>query len=318
MKAIVRVLENEVPRLTLQEVEMPKPKANEVLIKILAASLNKADLLMLKGIPRIMKKMGNIKDPKFGILGSDIAGVIEAVGSEVHQFKIGDEVFGEVSSEGFGGFAEYTCVNEKVLCKKPSEISFEAAAAVPMAATTALQGLRDRGMIEKGNPILINGASGGVGSYAIQIAKYFGAKVTAVCSTAKMNHAKDLGANNVIDYTKDDFTKMNEKYDLIFDIVGNQSVSSISNVLKPGGRYVNCGFSLISLFMGWWYAWRKGQHMINLIAKPTIADLQFITKLMEEGNLKANIQQTFSLDDVPEAFDTMKAGSLYGKLVITL
>ena len=318
MKAIINQKYGTPDILELREVERPEPKANEVLIKVLAASVNKADWHLLRGEPFPVRIMGGFFKPNNQILGADIAGVVERVGSEVTQFRPGDEVYGDLSGTGFGGFAEYVTTDENKLARKPSNLTFEESAALPMAAITALQGLRDKGKIQEGQKVLINGASGGVGSYAIQIAKAMGAEVTAVCSPTKIENAFALGADSVIDYTIMDFTRMNKTYDLIFDIVGNHSVSAISRVLRQNGTYVTCAFSLGAIFLGPWKSMTEGKKMINLLAESNQADLQFLSKLAEEDKLKPVIEQTFTLDDVPEALHRIGKGSARGKLVVLM
>ena len=318
MKAIVNERYGSPDILELREAERPTPKPNEVLVKVLAASVNRADLYMLRGEPFPVRIAGGLFKPKYQILGSDIAGNVERAGSKVSQLKIGDEVYGDLSGIGFGGFAEYVTVDEKLLAKKPSTLSFEEAAALPMAAVTALQGLRDVGKIKAGQEVLINGASGGVGGFAIQIAKAFGGKVTAVCSTKKIENALAQGADQVIDYKDQDFTKAKKQYNLIFDVVGNHSVNALSRVLKSKGTYVSSAFSIAAFFLGPWKFITERKKMTNFLAKANQADLQFICKLAEEEKLKPVIERTFTLDDVPEALHTMGKGSSSGKLIIVI
>jgi len=318
MKAIINEKYGSPDILELREVERPEPKPNQVLVKVLAASVNRADYYLLKGEPFPVRLAAGFFKPKNQILGADIAGVVERIGSKVDQLKVGDEVYGDLSSAGFGGFAEYVAVDENLLTKKPSNLSFEETAALPMAAVTALQGLRDVGKLKAGQEVLINGASGGVGGFAVQIAKALGAEVTAVCSTSKIENALNQGADHVIDYTQEDFTKGKKQYDLIFDVVGNHSVNTLSRKLKSKGRYVSSSFSLSTLFLGPWKSIAEGKKMTNFLAKVSKADLQFICKLAEERKLKPMIQQTFTLDDAPEALHKMGSGSSSGKLVIVM
>jgi len=318
MKAIVNERYGSPDILELREVQRPVPKPNQVLVKVLAASVNRADSYLLSGKPFPVRIAAGLFKPKFKILGADIAGVVERVGSNVTQLKIGDEVYGDLSGSGFGGFAEYATVEETLLTQKPSTLTFEEAAALPMAAVTALQGLRNVGKIKAGQDVLINGASGGVGGFAIQIAKALGAKVTAVCSTRKMKNATAQGADQVIDYSVEDFTRAKKQYDLIFDVVGNHSVHALSRVLKSKGTYVSSTFSPALLFLGPWKSLSEGKKMSNFLAKANRADLQFICKLAEEGKLKPVIERTFSLNDVPEAIHTIEKGSSAGKLVIVI
>lgn len=318
MKAIVNERYGSPDILELREVKRPEPKPNELLVKVLAASVNRVDYYMLKGEPFPVRLAGGLFKPKHQILGADIAGIVERVGSQVSQLKVGDEVYGDLSGIGFGGFAEYVATDEKILTKKPITLSFEETAALPMAAVTALQGLRDIGKIKAGQEVLINGASGGVGGFAIQIAKAFGTKVTAVCSTKKLKNALAQGAHQVIDYKVQDFTRSKKQYDLIFDVVGNHSINSLSQVLKIKGTYVSTAFSMATLFLGPWKSMTEGKKMTNFLAKANLADLQFICKLAEEGKLKPVIERTFTLDDVPEALHKIGKGSSSGKLVITI
>lgn len=318
MKAIIHQKYGIPDLLELREVERPEPKANEVLVKVLAASVNKADWHLIQGKPLPVRLMAGLIKPKYQILGADVAGVVERVGSGVTQFRPGDEVFGDLSGGGFGGFAEYVCTDEKYLAKKPSNLSFEETAALPMASITALQGLRDKGNIGEGQEVLINGASGGVGGFAIQIAKSFGATITAVCSTQKVEQAQKQGADAVIDYKQQDFTTAKKQYDLIFDVVANHSIAALSRVLKKGGHYVTSAFSMGAMISGPWKAITEGKKLTNLLASANQADLQYISKLAENGKLSPIIQKTFTLDDVPDALWTMGRGGVAGKLVITV
>lgn len=318
MKAMVYTRYGAPDVLHLREVERPEPNKDEVLIRVLAASVNKADWHILNGKPFPVRLMAGLLKPKFQTLGADVSGIVERVGKRVTQFKPGDEVFGELSGSGFGGFAEFVLTDEQRLAKKPSNLSHELSAALPMAALTALQGLRGKGGISAGQQVLINGASGGVGGFAIQIVKAFGAHVTAVCSGKKETLAREFGADVMIDYTQTDFTKGSTYYDLIFDVIGNHSIRSIDKVLKRGGRYVSCAFSMGAILLGPWKTITEGKKFTNLISSATNSDLQFISKLAEEGKLKPHIQRIFTLDDVPEAVGIMGKGGMSGKLVITI
>lgn len=318
MKAIIRKEYGTPARLMLREIERPEPKPNEILVKVLAASVNKADWHLLSGKPFPIRLMAGLFKPKYQTLGADIAGIVERVGSGVTQFRPGDEVYGDLSGSGFGGFAEYVITDESRLAIKPSNLTYEETAALPMASITALQGLRDKGKIREGQEVLINGASGGVGSYAIQIAKAYGAKVTAVCSTAKVKNALNQGADHVIDYTNQDFTKGKKQYDLIFDVVGNHAVTVISQVLKRNGCYVSCAFSMSAILLGPWKTLTEKKKMVSLLASANQADLQTISKLAEEGKIRPVIERSFTLDDVPEALQIIGKGRSAGKLVITI
>lgn len=318
MKAILNERYGSPDILELREVDRPAAKPKEVLVKVLASSVNRADWYMLKGEPFPVRIAGGLFKPKYQILGADIAGVVEQTGSKVTQLKPGDEVYSDLSGAGFGGFAEYVTADENLLAKKPSTLTFEEAAALPMAAVTALQGIRNVGKIKPDQEVLINGASGGVGGFAIQIAKAFGGKVTAVCSTRKIENALVQGADQVIDYTEQDFTEVKKQYDLIFDVVGNHSVNALSRVLKSNGTYVSSAFSIGAFFLEFWKSITERKKMTNFLAKANQADLQFICKLVEEGTLKPVIERTFTLDDVPEALHIMGKGSSAGKLVIVI
>ena len=252
MKAIVHTKYGSADVVQLKDVEKPVPKENEVLVKVLAASANAYDWHFLNAdIFLIRISGGGFFKPKNQRLGADIAGQVEAVGENVTQFKPGDAVFGEVAGNENGGFAEYACAPEKKLALKPDKLSFEQAAAIPMAGSTALQALRDAGQIQPGQKVLIHGASGGVGTFAVQIAKSFGAEVTAVCSTAKVEMVRSLGADQIIDYTKDDFTKNGQKYDLILAVNGFHPIAAYKRALTPKGIYVMAGGSVAQIFQAW-------------------------------------------------------------------
>src|SRR5437867_9331431 len=246
MKAIVNTHYGSPDVLQLKEVEKPAPSDHEVLVKVLAASAAAGDWHLLRAQPFLMRFTSGLLKPKHTILGAAMAGRVEAVGRNVTQFQPGDEVFGDLSACGFGAFAEYVSVPENALALKPTRLTFEEAATVPVSAATALQGLRDKGHIQPGQKVLINGASGGVGTFAVQIAKAFGAEVTGVCSTRNVDMVRSIGADYVIDYMQEDFTKNGRQYDLIIDAVGNLSVSDYKRALSPQGIGVTVGFS--SLF----------------------------------------------------------------------
>ena len=262
---------------------------------------------------------GGLLKPKNKILGADIAGRVEAVGRNVMQFRLGDDVFGDI---GHGGFAEYACARENRLASKPANLSFEEAAAVPMAALTALQGLRDKGRIQPGQKVLINGASGGLGTFAVQIAKSFGAEVTAVCSTGKMDMARSIGADRVIDYTKEDFTKSAPHYDLIFAANGYHPILDYRRALAPKGSYVVAGGAWPQMFqamlLGPWISMAGSKKMGGLVAKVDPKDLVFIKELLEAGKVKPVIDRRYPLSEVPEALRYLGEGHARGKVVITL
>ena len=320
MKAIVYTKYGPPDVLQLKEAEKPAPKDDEVLIKVHAASLNAYDWHALTADIFLVRLMGfGLLKPKNKILGADIAGRVEAVGRNVTQFEPGDDVFGDI---GRGGFAEYACARENRLVSKPANLSFEEAAAVPMAALTALQGLRDKGRIQPGQKVLINGASGGVGTFAVQIAKSFGAEVTAVCSTAKMDTARSIGADQVIDYTKEDFTKNRQHYDLIFAANGYHPILDYRRALGPKGIYVVAGGTIAQMFqamlLGPWISMAGSKKMGGLSAKVNQKDLVFIKELLEAGKVRPVIDRRYPLSGVPEALRYLGERHAQGKVVITL
>jgi len=323
MKAIVYTKYGPPEVLELKEVEKPTPKDNEVLVKVHAASVNYADWGLLRGKPFLIRLMefGPLK-PKNKILGADIAGRVEAVDRNVKQFQPGDEVFGDISACGWGGFAEYVSVPENALALKPANISFEEAAAVPLAAVTALQGIRDKGQIQPGQKVLINGASGGVGTFAVQIAKSFGAEVTAVCSTRNLDMARSIGADQVIDYTQEDFTQNGQCYDLIIAANGYHSISDYKRALSPEGIYVCTGGSMAQIFqsmlLGPWMSMTGSKKMGNLAAKSNKKDLAFMKELLEAGKVVPVIDRHYPLSEVAEALGYLGEGHAQGKVVITM
>jgi NADPH:quinone reductase-like Zn-dependent oxidoreductase len=308
--------------LQIKDVEKPAPMDNEVLIKVRAASVNPLDEL-IRGKPYIVRAMTGLRKPKVTRLGADLAGHVEAVGRNVTQFKPGDEVFG--TSRG-GTFAEYVCADEKKLAVKPANLTFEQAAAVPVAAITALQGLRDKGRIQPGQKVLINGAAGGVGTFAVQIAKSFGAEVTGVCSTRNVEMVRSIGADYVIDYTQQDFTKSGQRYDLFFDCVGNHSLSACRRVLNPkgiyivvgappGGRWIGPLARLLKTILLSPFVSRK---MITFLASINKEDLVVLKELMEAKKVTPVIDRRYRLSEVPEAIRYLEEGHARGKVVITL
>jgi len=325
MKAIV-YCDYGLANLKLENVEKPTPTDDQVLVKVHAASVNPYDWHFVEGTPKIMRMMGvGLRKPKDTRLGVDFAGTVEAVGKNVTQFKPGDDVFG-----GKGGaFAEYVCRRaEGAVALKPANITFEQAASVNIAGITALQGLRDKGKVQPGQKVLINGASGGVGTFAVQIAKSFGADVTGVCSTRNVDLVRSLGADRVIDYTKEDFTKTADRYDVILDNVANHSLSECRRVLNPKGKYVMVGGGganeqgfigvlarplkamVLSPFIS--------QQMGMMMADPSQKDLTILGDLMQSGKVKAIIDRTYKLSEVPEAIRYLEQGHARGKVVITL
>ena len=322
MKAIVYTQYGSPDVLQLKDVAKPTPKDNEVLVKVHAVSANAADLHLLRADPFLIRLSSGLLKPKNEILGSDIAGRVEAVGRNIKQFKPDDEVFGDISAGGWGGFAEYVCAREDALVLKPSNLSFEEAAAVPMAAVTALQGLRSKGQIQPGQKVLINGASGGVGTFAVQIAKSFGTEVTAVSSTKKLDMLRAIGADHVINYTREDFTRNGQHYDLILAANGYHSISDYRRVLTPQGIYVTTGGSMAqmsqAMLQGRWISMTGSQKMGNLLARPNKQDLAFIKELLEAGKVKPVIDRCYPLSEVPEAIRYLEEGHAQGKVVITV
>ena len=320
MKAIVATKYGSPDVLNLEETEKPAPKDDEVLVKVRAASVNAGDWHLLRADPFLIRLAFGILRPKYKVLGADIAGQVEAVGGNVKQFQPGDEVFGDLSGDGFGGFAEYVCASEDALALKPTDTSFEEAAAVPSAAATALQGLREKGQIQRGQKVLINGASGGVGTFAVQIAKSSGAEVTGVCSTSKLEMVRSIGADHVIDYTQEDFTKNGQRYDLILATNGYHPISDYKRALSPKGTYVMSGGSGAQMFqamlLGPVISMTGNKKMGNLLKNPNEKDLVVLKALLEAGKITPVIDRTYSLNEVPEAIRYLENGHARGKVFI--
>ena len=309
--------------LELQEIETPTPEDDEVLVKVHAASANAGDWHLLRADPFILRLMGfGLLKPKHKIPGSDIAGRVEAVGRGVKKLQPSDEVFGEVSGFGFGAFAEYVCVPEKALALKPAGATFEEAAAVPLAGLTALRGLRDQGRIRSGQKVLIQGASGGVGTFAVQIAKSFGTEVTAVCSTRNLDMVRSIGADHVIDYTQEDFTRSGQRYDLILAANGYHWILDYKRALSPQGIYVMTGGSGAQMFqamcLGPWISLTGSKKMSFLIQRQRQEDLVFLKELLEAGRITPVIDKRYTLSEVPEAIRYLEGGHARGKVVITV
>jgi NADPH:quinone reductase-like Zn-dependent oxidoreductase len=324
MKSYVRCDYGVADTLKLTEIAKPVPKDNQVLVRIRGTSINPYDWHMMRGSPYIMRLGVGLRKPASAQLGVDFAGTVEAVGKNVTQFKPGDEVFGGRE----GAFAEYVCVAEKNLALKPANISFEQAGSIQIAAHTALQGLRDKGNIQPGQKVLINGASGGVGTFAVQLGKILGAEVTGVCSTRNVEMVKSLGADNVIDYTKEDFAKRSERYDLILDNVPNHSLSEIRNILTPTGRYILIGGG--GPDEGKWIGpFGRVIHMLLLkpvskqpltmmMAETNQNDMKYLAGLMEQDKLKVVIDKTYKFSDLPAAISYVEQGHARGKVAITV
>lgn len=322
MKAIVYEKYGSPDVLHLKEVAKPIPKDNEVLVKVHAASVNSWDWDLLRGKPFASRLMFGLLRPRTKILGCDIAGRVEAVGRNVKQFQPGDEVFGDISGCGRGGFAEYVCARENALALKPASMTFEEAAAVPQAAVLALQGLRDKGQIQPGQKVLINGAGGGAGTFAVQIAKSFGAEVTGVDSARKLDMLRSIGADQVIDYTQEDFTKSGQRYDLILDVVTYRSIFDYKRALSPKGIYVMLGGGswarvFQAMLLGPWISMTGSKKMGLLMLKPN-KDLAFLIELFEAGKVKPVIDRRYPLSEVAEALRYFGEGHAQGKVVITV
>ena len=308
----------------ITDVEKPIPEDNEVLIKVRAASVNPYDWHFMRGMPYLLRLRAGLRKPKDKRLGVDVAGQVETVGRNVTQFKPGDEVFG-VSR---GAFAEYACPSESKLARKPENVTFGQAASVPIAGLTALQGLRDKGQIQPGQRVLINGAAGGVGTFAVQIAKSFGADVTGVCSTRNLDMLRSIGADRVIDYTQEDFTKREQRYDVILDCVANHSLSAFRQILNPKGHYIMVGAAdgggrwmiglLARLIKALVLSCFVSQKLVMVGAKANKEDLTILHDLMQAGKVTPVIDRRYSLREVPEAIRYLEQGHTRGKVLITL
>jgi NADPH:quinone reductase-like Zn-dependent oxidoreductase len=300
--------------LRMAEVGKPVPDADEVLVKVLATSVNAADWHSMRGKPLFSRATLGLLRPKNRILGVDIAGQVEAVGSSVTQFTPGDEVYANLLDHGYGGFAEYISVPVDVMSLKPANLSFEEAAAVPMAAVTALHGLRHHGEIQPGQKVLINGASGGVGTFAVQIAKSCGPEVTGVTSTRNMDLVRSLGGDHVVDYTRTDFARSGLRYDLIFDTVGNRSVRDLRRALAEGGKAAVTGFTSMGKLMG--VSLRGGKDIAMVSAHATTKDLELLSELIEAGKVRPVIDRRYPFAEIPAAIAYMEQGHARGKVVV--
>jgi NADPH:quinone reductase-like Zn-dependent oxidoreductase len=321
MKAIVYHTYGSPDVLELQEVAKPVPRDDEVLIKVYAAAANAADWHLLRGKPFLVRLVvGGLLKPKHHVLGADVAGRVEAVGRDVTQFQPGDEVFGNLSESGWGGFAEYACAREDALVLKPANVTFEEVAAVPTAALTALQALRDKGRIQPGQQVLIFGASGGVGMFAVQLAKAFGAEVTAVCSTRSVELVRSLGADHIIDYTHEDFTKNGQRYDLILAANGYHPIWAYQRALRPAGRYVMSGGAMAQMYqamlLGPVLSMSGGKKMGNMLMKLNTKDLVCMKELLEGGKIVSVIDRRYPLDETAEAIRYVEEGHARGKVVV--
>lgn len=325
MQAIVFTEYGSPDVLELKTVAQPVPKENEVLVRVHAAAANPLDWHTMRADPFLVRLDVGLQRPKkVNRLGADVSGEVVAIGTTVTQFKVGDAVFGSTESSGLGAFAEYAIVAETMLVHKPDNVTHIQASSIPVVGFTALQGLRDAGNIQAGQSVLINGASGGVGSCAVQLAKYFGATVTGVCSTRNLDLVRSLGADHVIDYTKNDFTQMNQQYDLIYDAVGNLRVSDLARALKPNGAGVVAGFTslggLFNIIAVGGLRSMMGSQSIGMMdtARPNHADLDFLKDLMETQQLNAVIDRCYPLAETPDAIRYLETGRARGKVIITM
>jgi len=320
MKAIVYHEYGSPDVLKLEEVDMPTPADDEALIKVHAVSINGSDREGLIGKP-LYARLGGLRKPGHPILGSDIAGRVEKAGKNIRQFQSGDDVFGEIPGY-HGGFAEYVCVPERSLARKPANMSFESAAAIPQAGVIALQGIREKGQVQPGQNVLINGAGGSAGTFAVQLAKLYGAEVTGVDNTGKLDFLRSLGADHVIDYTREDFTRTGKQYDLILDVIAHRSVFAYRRALKPNGTYFVVGGSVATLFqillLGPWIRRTTSKNMRILVVPQNKKDLISITELCEAGKITPVIDRRYPLSEVPEALRYVGEGHAKGKVVITV
>jgi len=321
LKAIVYNRYGTPEELRVAEVERPAPKDNEVLVRVQAASVNAADWHLLTADIFLVRFSSGLIAPKHPILGFDIAGHVESVGRSVTRFRAGDIVFGDIGL-GVGAFAEYTSVPEHLLCRMPAGLTFEEAAAVPLAAVTALQGLRDIGRVQPGNRVVIQGASGGVGTFAVQIAKALGAEVTAVCSPRNLTQAQALGADHVIDYTRENFTRNGQRYDVILAANGFRAIGDYRRALTPRGVYAMAGGAPAQMFeallLGGLMSSRVGQSLRVVSAKPDANDLAVLKEWIEAGKLKPVIDRRYPLEQTADALRYLGEGHARGKIVIQI
>jgi NADPH:quinone reductase-like Zn-dependent oxidoreductase len=320
MKAIVYTQYGPPEVLQLKEVARPTPKDDEVLIKVQAVSVNRSDWEGLRGKP-LYARIGGLLRPRQQILGSDIAGRVEMAGRNIGRFQPGDEVFGDILPR-LGGFAEYVCARESALALKPASMTFEEAAAIPQAAVIALQGIRDKGQVQPGHKVLINGAGGGAGTFAVQLAKLYGAEVTGVDNTGKLDFMRSLGADHVVDYTQEDFTKNGKEYDLIIDIVAHESVFAYKRALRSNGSFFLAGGSVATilqvLLLRPWISMIESKKMRVLAVRPNTEDVDFMKDLIEAGKVTPAIDKTYPLSEVPKAIGYVGEGHAQGKVVVSV
>lgn len=319
MKAIAYTTYGPPDVLQLREVEKPVPKDDEVLVKVYAASINSWDWDMIRGKPVFVRLWGLVS-PRYKIPGADIAGKVEAVGKGVRKFREGDEVFGDLCECGWGGYAEYVCAKENALALKPASMTFEQAAAIPQAGALALQSVYDKGKVRRGQKVLINGAGGGVGTFAVQVARSLGAEVTGVDSAEKLDMLRTLGAEDVIDYKQEDFTENGNRYDVIIDVISGRSIFRYRHSLNPEGKFIMIGGAtsviLQAMLMGGLVSKMSGRQIGMLAYKPN-KDLDVMVKLFEEGKIVPVIDKCYPLHQTPEAFRYFSEGRVKGKVVIT-
>lgn len=316
MKAFIYERYGPPERLRMAEVDTPAPSTDTVLVKVLAASANAADWHMLRGKPLFSRATLGLLRPKHQILGVDIAGRVEAVGSGVTRFQPGDEVYANLLDHGYGGFAEYVAVPVDVVALKPANLSFEEAAAVPMAGVTALQGLRRHGELRPAQQVLINGATGGVGTFAVQLAKAAGAEVTGVTSTPNLELVRSLGADHVVDYTTTDFTRRGQRYDLILDTVGNRSVTDLKRALAAGGKAAVTGFTSVARLLE--VSIRGGKDVAQAQAHVTAEDLELLSELIESDKVLPRIDRRYRFTDIPAAIAYLEQGRARAKVVVEI
>jgi NADPH:quinone reductase-like Zn-dependent oxidoreductase len=322
MKAVVHERYGPPESLQIRDVARPTPGPDEVLVRVKAAAASATDAHLVRADPWVVRLAMGLFRPKYRIPGTDIAGEVVHAGANVDSLRAGDTVFGTLSECGFGGFAEYAAAPESALARKPRTMSFAEAAAVPVSALAALQGLRDLGGIKAGDHVLLHGASGGVGTFAIQIARSAGARVTAVCSAKNVALVKTLGADAVVDYQHDDLTQLDDPADIILDMVGNQPLAMFRTLLKPGGKYVMVGGAvtrmLLLLVCGRWLSLLWGRQFRFLISRPRRTDLLFLSQLIDTGELNVVIDRQFRLSEVPDAIRYVESGHPGGKVVVAM
>jgi NADPH:quinone reductase-like Zn-dependent oxidoreductase len=314
MKAFVYERYGPPETLRMAEVDTPAPTADAVLVKVLAASVNPADWHSLRGRPLFSRATLGLLRPKQKVLGVDVAGQVEALGSGVTGFQPGDQVYANLLDHGYGGFAEYVSVPVAAVAPKPAELSFEDAAAVPMAAGTALQGLRHHGELQPTQRVLVNGATGGVGSFAVQLAKASGAEVTAVTSTRNLDLVRSLGADHILDYTTTDFARSGQRYDRILDTVGNRSVPDLRRALAPGGKAAVTGFTNMRRLLG--VSLRGGKDIAQVQAHVTTTDLELLSALIAAGRVRPRIDRRYRFADLPAAIAYVEQGHARAKVVV--